>query len=166
MAFPTLIGGLLGIKGNSIIDFFAPLKNLGLIVSLAGVAGIILFNGRNRKGVMGKIMGSLGGAYGLTGYFSDILSYARLFGVGLAGCVIGYVANYLAVMMFGFGIIGIPFGIIVAVFFHGINFGLGILSAYVHDARLQSIEFFGKFYEGTGKPFMPLCSNLRYTKIR
>jgi V/A-type H+-transporting ATPase subunit I len=89
-----------------------------------------------------------------------------LFGVGLAGCVIGYVANYLAVMMFGFGLFGIPFGIAIAVFFHGINLGLGILSAYVHDSRLQFIEFFGKFYEGSGSPFTPAGSSLRYTKFR
>jgi V/A-type H+-transporting ATPase subunit I len=165
LAFPKLIGGLLGIE-NPIVDFFDPLTALGTILALIGVGGIILFNGRNKKGVAGKVLGGLSGAYGLVNYFGDILSYARLFGVGLAGCVIGYVANYLAGMMFGFGIIGIPFGVIIAVFFHAINLGLGLLSSYVHDARLQFIEFFGKFYEGAGKPFSPLGSNLRYTKIR
>ncbi|MDR1917711.1 MAG: V-type ATP synthase subunit I [Christensenellaceae bacterium] len=165
LAFPKMIGGLLGID-NGIIDFFAPLTSAGTIIALVGVAGIILFNGRHKKGTAGKVLGSLSGAYGLVNYFGDILSYARLFGVGLAGTVIGYVANYLANLMFGFGIIGIPFGIVIAIFFHCINLGLGLLSSYVHDARLQFIEFFGKFYEGAGKPFTPLGSNLRYTKIR
>jgi V/A-type H+-transporting ATPase subunit I len=165
MAVPNLLGGLLGIE-NGIITAFAPLTTVGTIIALIGVGGIVLFNGRHKKGVMGKVMGGLSGAYGLVNYFGDVLSYARLFGIGLAGCVIGYVANYMAGLMFGFGIIGIPFGIIIAVFFHAINLGLGLLSSYVHDARLQFIEFFGKFYEGAGKPFTPLGSNLRYTIIR
>jgi V/A-type H+-transporting ATPase subunit I len=174
MAFPTLINGLLGIdkaSGNPnwvmpVLNFYQPITQIGIYIALAGVAGIILFNGKDKKGVMGKLIGGLGGAYGLVNYFSDILSYARLFGVGLAGCVIGYVANYLCGMFIGMGIIGIPIGVIIAIFFHGINIGLGLLSAYVHDSRLQFIEFFGKFYSGEGKAFAPLCSQLRYTKIK
>jgi V/A-type H+-transporting ATPase subunit I len=165
MAFPKAIGGLLGIK-SPLVDWFAPLVFPGAIVTLVGIAGIIIFNGRNKKGVAGKLTGALSGAYGLINYFGDILSYARLFGVGLAGTVIAYVANFMAGMFIDMGILGIPFGIIIAAAFHAINIGLGLLSAYVHDARLQFIEFFGKFYEGSGKPFAPLGSSLRYTRIK
>jgi V/A-type H+-transporting ATPase subunit I len=169
MVFPTIIGGLLGLTAtakHAVVDWFAPLAFPGTITTLVGVAGIAIFNGHAKKSIGGKIMGSMAGLYGLVNYFGDILSYARLFGVGLAGSVIGFVANHLAGMFINMGIIGIPFGLIIAVFFHAINIGLGLLSAYVHDARLQFIEFFGKFYSGEGKPFAPLTGKLRYIRIK
>ena len=102
----------------------------------------------------------------MVNYFSDILSYARLFGVGLVGCVIAYVANFLCGMFANAGVIGIVLGGIVAVLFHALNIALSLLSAYIHNARLQFVEFFGKFYEGSGTPFVPMASKLRYARIQ
>ena len=47
-------------------------------------------------------------------------------------------------------------GIVLIVFLQLFNFGLSLLSAYVHSARLIFVEFFGKFYEGGGRSFAPL----------
>ena len=64
------------------------------------------------------------------------------------------------------GVIGIIFGGIIAIAFHALNIALSLLSAYIHNARLQFVEVFGKFYEGTGTPFVPMASKLRYARIQ
>ena len=60
-------------------------------------------------------------------------------------------------------IIGVFFGIIIYIIGHTFNIAMGLLSAYVHDGRLQYVEFFGKFYEGGGYAFTPLSLKLEYT---
>lgn len=163
LSFPTLISTLITLN-YPFMAWFKPLMLPGVIIMLVGFAGIVLFNGLGRK-FGGYLIGMFSGAYKIVNYFSDILSYARLFGVGLVGCVIAYVANYLFGMFASLGFIGIILGAVVAVIFHAINIGLGLLSTYIHNARLQFVEFFGKFYEGSGTAFTPLGSKLRYTRI-
>jgi len=57
-------------------------------------------------------------------------------------------------------------GALVFVGGHLFNAGINIFGAYVHSCRLQYIEFFGKFYEDGGKPFLPLTDTGRYVYIR
>ena len=45
---------------------------------------------------------------------------------------------------------------------HALNFALNLLGCFVHDLRLQCLEFFGKFYQDGGKPFEPLCIRTKY----
>ncbi|MCM1404019.1 MAG: hypothetical protein NC133_00720 [Prevotella sp.] len=163
LAFPALIQKLIPLD-YAVVDWFQPLMVPGLIVTLVGFAGVVLFNGIGRR-FGGYVLGMFSGAYKLVNYFSDLLSYARLFGVGLVGCVIAYVANFLCGMLADIGFIGMILGGIVAVLFHALNIALSLLSAYIHNARLQFVEFFGKFYEGSGTPFVPLASKLRYARI-
>ena len=56
-------------------------------------------------------------------------------------------------------------GILLMVALHGLNIFLSLLSAYVHGARLQYVEFFGKFYEGGGRAFRPLKTEEKYVNI-
>lgn len=163
LAFPTLISKLITLD-YAFMAWFQPLMLPGVWLLLVGFAGIVLFNGLG-KNFGGYLISMFSGAYKIVNYFSDILSYARLFGVGLVGCVIAYVANYLFGMFASIGFVGIILGAVVAVIFHAINIGLGLLSTYIHNARLQFVEFFGKFYEGSGTAFTPLGSKLRYTRI-
>lgn len=104
----------------------------------------------------------LGGLYGITGYLSDILSYSRILALALSSGVIAYSMNIIGMMVIGpwYGYI---LGIIVFIIGHVFNLAMGLLSAYVHDSRLQYIEFFGKFYEGGGYAFKPL--ELQYNYI-
>lgn len=164
LAFPSLIQKLIPLD-YAVINWFQPLMLPGVILTVGGFAGIVLLNGVGHR-IGGYFIGMFSGAYQLVNYFSDLLSYARLFGVGLVGCVIAYVANFLCGMFAGLGFVGIIFGGIVAVLFHALNIALSLLSAYIHNARLQFVEFFGKFYEGTGTPFAPLGSQLRYARIQ
>ena len=129
----------------------------GLIGALVILA---VANAYGKKG-FGIITGVFGALYnGITGYFSDILSYSRLMALMLAGAVVAQVFNQLGAMT---GHI-IPF-IIIAVIGNALNFALNILGCYVHDMRLQCLEFFGRFYEDGGKPFRPLNINTQYVDI-
>jgi len=147
--------------------FLDAVSTPGIYIALSGIIGIVLFNGRKRKGILGKVMGSLAGAYGLVNYFNDVISYVRLFALALVGTVLATIGNTMGGMMFGLPLgIGYVLGAVIAIAFHSFNLGLGLLSAYVHGARLQFIEFFSKFYHGDGTAFKPIGSDLRYTHIK
>jgi len=130
-------------------------------------AGIILVTaGRDKsKNPIKRLVSGFGALYGITSWVSDLLSYMRLFGMGLATGVIGMVINQLVGMMMGGGIIGMVLGAVVFVGAHLFNAAINILGAYVHACRLQYIEFFGKFYEEGGKPFKPLRFAPRYVRL-
>ena len=142
------------------------LAGIGQWLALAGVLLILLFAGRNKtKNPVKRVLSGLGTLYGVTSWLSDLLSYMRLFGMGLATGVIGMVINILVGMVMDIGPIGWPFGIVIFVGGHLFNAGINILGAYVHSCRLQYIEFFGKFYEEGGRPFRPLEQSPRYVRI-
>jgi V/A-type H+-transporting ATPase subunit I len=132
------------------------LANIGQYLALAGGAILLFTQGRSKKGVVRKITGGLASLYGITGYISDILSYCRIFGMGLATTVIAQVFNTIAGMLMG-GAVGYIFGIVILTVGHTFNIAINVLGAFVHTARLQYIEFFNKFYEGGGRAFKPLA---------
>ena len=67
--------------------------------------------------------------------------------------------------MTGSGIIGFLVFVVVFAFGHLLNLAINALGSYVHPSRLQYVEFFGKFYEGGGKPFLPLRPNTKYNLV-
>lgn len=158
---PTL-APMLGIT----TDFAPPsgLNTAAAVLALIGVGLIVVFGGRNNKNVVGKVLGGLPGLYGLVNLLSDLLSYCRLFGLCLASCAIGLAFNSLGQIIMGIPVVGYVVGGIVLVVLHLFNLALGVLSAYVHDARLQFLEFYGKFYEGGGRLFAPLGENTKYIR--
>ena len=121
---------------------------------------------RKSKNPFKRLISGLGALYGITGWVSDLLSYMRLFGMGIATGVIGMVINILIGMVMQSGIVGIVLGSVVFVGGHLFNAAINTLGAYVHSCRLQYIEFFSKFYEDGGKPFMPLQETSRYVYVR
>lgn len=137
----------------------------GLIIFATGLALMIVTRGRKKKGVAGKIVSGVGGLYEIVNILSDTLSYSRVFGLTLASCAIGYAFNELVSLVAGAGPIGIIFAIVLALVLHVFNMAMGVLSAYVHNARLQYLEFYGKFYDGGGRSFAPLGSKTKYTVI-
>ncbi len=143
------------------------LPSVGRWMALAGAALIVVFAGRAKtKNPIKRLISGLGALYGITSWISDLLSYIRLFGMGLATGVIGMVVNILVGILIGHGIVGLIMGAIVFAAGHLFNAGINIFGAYVHSCRLQYIEFFGKFYEDGGKPFKPLEENGRYVRIQ
>ncbi len=140
---------------------------IGVAILAAGVA-VLMFGGAVRaKGVFGRIFGAVSPLYGIVNYFSDVMSYSRLFGLALASGVIGLVFNTLAEVFIGLiPVAGYVLAAILLLVGHGLNLAIGLLGAYVHDSRLQYIEFFGRFYHGGGRLFVPLGSNLKYVTIK
>ncbi|MCX8006837.1 MAG: V-type ATP synthase subunit I [Coriobacteriia bacterium] len=126
------------------------------------------------KSVRRAVAGLLGGAYavyGMTSFMGDILSYTRLAALGLSGTLVGMVFNILANLvwsgasgLFSRGPVGIVAGAVVALLAaavfvggHVFNVVINLLGAFVHPARLQFVEFFGKFYGNGGTPFAPFA---------
>ena len=97
---------------------------------------------------------------GVTGFFSDILSYVRLMALMLSGAVLAQVFN-----MLGATTGNIVTFVIISLVGNTLNLALNLLGCYVHDMRLQFLEFFGRFYKDGGKAFRPLCMQSNYVEI-
>ena len=131
------------------------------IVLYVGLGMVVVGSGWSAKG-FGKVTAIFGSVYNhVTGYFGDILSYSRLMTLMLAGSVIASVFNTLGAIPGN-----VVFFLIVSVAGNGLNFALNLLSCYVHDLRLQCLEYFGKFYKDGGRPFKPLAINTKYVDIQ
>jgi V/A-type H+-transporting ATPase subunit I len=147
------------------------LDKLGAILALAGLFGIAgwiagsLPAGALMPAVVMTAVGlilvtSLHGALGITtgtldllGRIGNILSYLRIAAVGLASAHLANVANEL-------GSVGpIWLGIFVATFFHALNLALAAFSPMIQSLRLQYVEFFGAFFAGGGRQFIPFGQN-------
>ncbi len=140
------------------------LTTAAIVLAATGGGLLIVFGGRKNKKVLGKIFGGFKELYGLINLFSDILSYSRIFGLGLATVAIGMAFNTLGSLIFNIPIVGYPLGILLLIPLHAFNILIGVLGAYVHNARLQFLEFYGKFYDGGGRLFVPLGSRAKYTR--
>ena len=141
------------------------LITVGAVIAIACAVGLVLTQGRGKKGIVGKAIGGLASLYDITGYISDLLSYSRLLALGLTTGVMAQVFNMLATMM-GTNVLGIVFMVVIFIVGHLVNIGLNALGAYVHTMRLQYVEMFSKFYEGGGKEFEPFSLNTKYIKIQ
>ena len=135
---------------------------IGKYVALAGVVGLVLTQGRAKKGIFNKLISGVLSLYGITGYFSDILSYSRVLALCLATGVIAMVVNIMGTMAGLDNIVGILLLVFVFLLGHTFNLAMSLLGAYVHTSRLQYVEFFGKFYEGGGRKFSPLRMRTKY----
>ena len=136
---------------------------IGAGIALACAVGLILTQGRSKKGSFGKRIGGVASLYDITSYVSDLLSYSRLLALGLTTGVMAQVFNMLSTLM-GRNVFGIIFIIVIFIAGHAITIGLNALGSYVHTMRLQYVEMFSKFYEGGGKPFTPFETNSKHVK--
>ncbi|MEL7609340.1 MAG: V-type ATP synthase subunit I [Bacillota bacterium] len=150
--------------GLPMLAFGGTLASVGTYLSIIGVAGILLTNGRSKKGILKKFVGGFASLYGISGYLSDVLSYSRLFGMGLATGVIAMVFNTIAGLLTGqwYGYI---FAAAIFLVGHAFNIGVNALGAYVQSCRLMYIEYFSKFYEVGGKPYKPLALKLKHYRL-
>ena len=138
---------------------------VGASVAVLSAVGLILTQGRGKKGIFGKLIGGVASLYDITSYISDLLSYSRLLALGLTTGVMAQVFNMLSTL-FGTSFIGIFFMIIIFIAGHAITIGLNALGSYVHTMRLQYVEMFSKFYDGGGKPFEPFSVKSKHFKTK
>ena len=139
--------------------------SVALYIALAALAVAVVCAGVGTKGFMGKVIKSFGSVYGIINYFSDIMSYIRVFGLMLSSALIGTVVNMLAEMASGGGGFGYVGAALILILAHMFNLVMGMLSVYIHNGRLQYVEFFGKFYTGDGQLFVPFGSDTKYTLV-
>lgn len=138
---------------------------VGGITAGAALLVAVLTAGRKEK-LLGKFTKGFGSAYGVINYASDILSYARLYGLMLAGAVIADIITSNSVKLItGGNAAFVIMGVLIMVIGHVFNLAIGLLGAYIHDARLQYVEFYGRFYEGEGRLFTPLGSQHKHTYV-
>ncbi len=159
--YGLIIGLVLLLFGNSVLPGSGA---VGKWMSIIFAVGLVLTQGREKKNIFSKIFGGLLSLYDITSYLSDVLSYSRLLALGLATGVISSVISVLG-SLGGDGIFGSILLIVVLIFGHTFNIAINGLGSFVHAARLQYVEFFGKFYEGGGDMFNPLMKKTKYIKI-
>lgn len=143
----------------------APVPLISAIIMGIGCLGVVLTSGRESKNWFKRLLKGAYGAYGITGWLSDVLSYSRLLALGLATGIIAEVFNTMGSMV-KIPVVGLIVFILVFIVGHTLNLGINVMGAYVHTNRLQFVEFFGKFYEGGGKKFTPFNENTRYYHIK
>ena len=139
-------------------------RTVGMVLAIVGAAGLILTQGRDKKNPISRLISGVMSLYDITSYVSDLLSYSRILALGLATAVIGNVVNIMGTLL-GKSIVGFVLFVVVFLFGHALNLAINALGSYVHASRLQYVEFFGKFYEGGGKPFRPLQANTKYVVV-
>jgi len=111
----------------------------------------------------GVFLGSIFWIFDITGILGDVMSYARLAGVGLATYFLAYCFNMMSVLisnMLPAGLIRMVLGtiimLLILLFGHVLNLVLSSVTCFVHSLRLCFVEFLFKFYEGGGRQYDPL----------
>lgn len=156
--------------GLAIVGFVEEMHLPKLAIIGAIMAGVclvlaMLTAGRNEK-FFGKFTKGFGAAYGVINYASDILSYARLYGLMLSGAVIAQIIATYSLQFILSGNIGlILLAVVLLLIGNAFNLVMNLLGAYIHDARLQYVEFYGRFFEGEGELFSPLGSKHKYVYL-
>jgi V/A-type H+-transporting ATPase subunit I len=95
--------------------------------------------------------------YNISGLAGDVMSYVRIFGLGLSSGILAMVINTLALLLVDIPWVGWPLCVVFLILGHTFNFVLAMVGAVVHSARLQFLEFLGKFFEGGGRPYLPFA---------
>ena len=138
------------------------LKWIVIALGVVSALGIFLFNDIHRNPL--KNIGSgLWETYNtVTGLLGDVLSYLRLYALGLAGGMLGKAFNDIATMTLGDG--GFGFGwlafALILIIGHALNLAMCCLGAFVHPLRLNFLEFFkNSGYDGKGRKYQPLGNN-------
>ena len=133
----TIIAGIVGIFTQLFIGFPPIIRTISFGFIVIGIVGVLF-----TEGIFGllEILSMVG----------NILSYSRIMAVGLASVILAIVANRLAEAS-----PNIFLGIVIGVLIHMVNFIMGVFSPTIHSLRLHYVEFFGKFFRPSGRPFEP-----------
>ncbi|OJG28070.1 V-type ATP synthase subunit I [Enterococcus caccae] len=162
-AWQGLLVGILIVVIGMLVFNNDGLVTAGIIVSVISALSIVIVPIIQTKSKVKGLAKGLYGLYGLTSYIGDLVSYTRLMALGISGGSIAAAFNMLVAFMPP--VARFTVGIVLIIALHALNLFLSLLSAYVHGARLQYVEFFGKFYTGGGRAFKPLKTEEKYMNI-
>ena len=160
-AWVLILLGLLLLALGNFFPFLAFAATIGQWLAIINALGILAVSIVSAKSLAGLGSG-LFNLYNVSGYVGDLVSFTRLMALGLSGASIGSAFN-LIVSLFP-PVARFSIGILLFIALHLVNMFLSFLSGYVHGARLIFVEFFGKFYDGGGKPFTPLKPSEKYVQ--
>ncbi|MEA2087455.1 MAG: V-type ATP synthase subunit I [Candidatus Caldatribacteriota bacterium] len=161
-----LISGLLLFVIANAISSLAGFINITKYIIWAGLLTVVITQGRSNKNIILKAAGGVLSLYDTIGYFSDILSYSRLFALGLSTAVLAVVVNNFVMLFKDIPFIGFILAALVFVIGHFFNMLISGMGAFIHSTRLQYVEYFTKFYEGGGTPFKPFQIITKYIKVQ
>lgn len=161
-----LITGIIIFGMTSYISLNSIFISISKFMIIVGILSIVFTQGRSNKNIVKRIGSGILSLYDITGYLSDVLSYSRLFALGLATGIIAVVVNTLVDLVKGIPYIGFVFVILIYFGGHIFNIAISALSAFIHSARLQYVEFFTKFYQGGGSSFHPFKIETKYVNIQ
>lgn len=144
-----------------------------LLLKLSGFAGnillyfglfLIVFFSDPKASILGRIGKGIWDLYGITGLFGDVLSYIRLFALGVSSAILGFVINDIAMQILATGpVIGHILCGIFLILGHSMNIAIASLGSFVHPMRLTFVEFYKNAgFSGGGKKYNPF-SNKRKT---
>ncbi|MCK5840528.1 MAG: hypothetical protein KAH31_00055 [Candidatus Sabulitectum sp.] len=147
-----------------------PIPGIGdtIFLTMLSIGTVLIFvmGGREAEGIGGKAGLGAYACYGIVNLLGDVLSYSRLFALALSSAIVASVINQIAAMLRGVPVIGIVLTVLVLVAGHLFNLAMAALSGFIHTARLQFVEFFSKFYDGTGVSFKAFRYEPRYIRIK
>ena len=101
------------------------------------------------------VYASFFGLYNGVQFFSDILSYIRLFALGLSGALLAQTFNNLAGQVLDLGVAGYIFAPLIAIFGHLLNIALCLMGGVIHGLRLNFLEWYRWCFDGSGRKFVP-----------
>ncbi len=159
----VLSGIFIGVAGVLLLES-EWVKHTGIGIAVVSATLILLVPILQSTSKVGGFFSGLYELYGITGYIGDFVSYSRLMALGISGGSIAMAFNMLVGTMPPAARFSI--GILLIIILQGLNIFLAILGAYVHAARLQYVEFFGKFYEGGGRAFQAFKPEEKYLNIQ
>ena len=142
---------LLGVMDTSVATWAI------IIIGILSALGIFFLNDLHRNPLVNMGAGLWDTYQMVTGLLGDVLSYLRLYALGLAGAKLGEAFNAIGVQALGDGGVNWIFFILIVVVGHVLNVAMCVLGAFVHPLRLNFLEFFkNSGYEGSGRIYHPL----------
>ncbi|MBM3289769.1 MAG: hypothetical protein FJY92_06420 [Candidatus Hydrogenedentes bacterium] len=154
--------GMVILVGTLFAPVPGPVLTTGLALFAIGALGLVLTQGRDQQGIVGRLgtglvsLYGIVGSYGCTAFIGDVLSYCRLLALALTTSIVALTINLIADLLRGAPVVGPVLFVAVLILGHTFNFAISLLGAFVHAMRLIFVEFFGRFYEGGAKPFEPV----------
>lgn len=151
---------ILGILDMALLKLSGFVGNILLYIGLF----LIVFFSDPKASILGRIGKGLWDLYGITGIFGDVLSYIRLFALGVSSAILGFVINDIAMQILATGpVIGHILCGIFLILGHSMNIAIASLGSFVHPMRLTFVEFYKNAgFSGGGKKYKPF-SNKRKT---
>ena len=155
------IGWIIMLLGIIDVAITKMVPGVNMYIIYAGIALVVFFSDP-ASGIFGRIGKGIWELYGISGIFGDVLSYVRLFALGISGAILGFVVNTIALQIKDSApVIGPILFVVFLIIGHGANLLISSLGSFVHPMRLTFVEFYKNAgFAGGGKEYKPFKNKL------